>query len=181
MEEIWKDIKGYEGYYQASNLGNVRSLHRLATMRLKNGLTAQRVKKGRILKQTLDGRKNYLQVSLNKNGVRKVVSVHRLVAMTFLPNPMGLPEVNHKDEIKTNNCVENLEWCTHKYNNTYGSKLKASLGENNGMARLTEEKVRKIIEMKNKGLTLREVGEVFGISGTHVCAICKGRRWEKAL
>lgn len=106
MEEIWKDIKDYEGLYQVSNLGRVKSLSNIKSKREK------------LLKLTL--RTNgYYMVILYKNTKRAAKNVHRLVAETFIPNPDNLPQVNHKDEDKTNNCVGNLEWCDSKYNINY--------------------------------------------------------------
>ena len=98
--EVWKDIKGYEGLYQVSNLGNVKSLKTNKNLYYSKS-------------------RNYLRVGLNKNGVRRGFSIHRLVAQAFIPNPKNKPCVNHKDCNPKNNCVDNLEWCTHKYNNSY--------------------------------------------------------------
>ena len=105
-EEIWCPIKGYEGLYGVSDQGRVRSL---------------KFGKERILKQ---GRNNsgYLQVCLCKNGEMKNYRIHRIVAQTFIPNPDNLPEVNHIDENKENNSVQNLEWCDRKYNINYGTR-----------------------------------------------------------
>lgn len=110
MEEIWKDIKDFEGLYQVSNFGRVRSLGH------------DKWHKGRIIKPHYDGRKHYLFVQIYKNKNSKKINVHRLVAETFIPNPQNLPQVNHKDEDKINNCVWNLEWCTNKYNINYNNK-----------------------------------------------------------
>ena len=126
MEEIWKDIEGYEGKYKVSNLGNVKSF-----VRDKNG------------KLLLGGRsgkyRNYYSVRL----CGRCFKVHRLVAAAFIPNPNNLPLVNHKDENGLNNCVENLEWCDNKYNTNYGTlpvrrsqknkELGLFVGENNPM------------------------------------------------
>lgn len=116
--EIWKDVVCYEGYYQVSNQGRVKRMPRYITS--KNGVT--RFWKGKILKQTLnpDG---YPMCILSKNGKSNLYGVHRLVAKSFIPNPEQLPVVNHKDEDKTNNNVENLEWCTVAYNNIYGKRI----------------------------------------------------------
>ena len=113
MKEIWKDVKGYEGSYQVSNLGNVKSLDRIITHR--NGRKFN--VKGKMLtpKKHTGG---YSQVCLSKRNYRYI---HRLVAEVFIPNPENLPEVNHKDENKKNNHAENLEWCTSKYNTNYGT------------------------------------------------------------
>ena len=101
MEEIWKPVKGYEGIYEVSSLGRVR-----------------KVATGLILHQSNYGG-GYRQVSLRKDGKGTTIGVHRLVAKAFLPNPDMLPEINHRDEDKANNCVENLEWCNHSYNIRY--------------------------------------------------------------
>lgn len=108
MEEIWKDISGYEGKYQVSSLGRVKSLN------------YNRTKKEKILKGGKDN-VGYLSIRLCKEGKPKTYRVHRLVAESFIDNPHNYPIINHKDEDKTNNCIENLEWCTQKYNNTYGT------------------------------------------------------------
>lgn len=118
MEEQWKPITGYEGLYEVSNLGNVRSLDRRT--RAKNNSTMLR--KGCILIPFYEEKKGYYQVTLNKDGKKKHHRVHRLVASAFLENPFNYTDVNHKDENKTNNHVDNLEWCTRKYNNNYGTK-----------------------------------------------------------
>lgn len=106
--EIWKDIPEYEGLYQVSNLGRVKSFKR-------NGNS-----KDRILKPSKN-RCGYLQVILYKNRKTKTFTVHRLVALAFISNTLNLPCINHKDENKENNHVNNLEWCTHEYNNNYGT------------------------------------------------------------
>ena len=129
MEEIWKDIVGYEGLYQVSNCGRVKSLSRY--MNNKNG--GKSLLKERILKSAYT-KKGYLRVGLCKYSKTKPFSVHRLVAQAFIPNPNNLPQVNHKDENKENNFVyinedgtadlekSNLEWCTNEYNSNYGTK-----------------------------------------------------------
>ena len=109
MNEIWKDIDGYEGLYQVSNLGRVKSLNYLHTGKERN------------LKPGTDG-SGYRFVGLYKNGKTRLFYIHRLVAKAFIPNPDGKLEVNHKDENKTNNCVDNLEWMTRQENNNYGTR-----------------------------------------------------------
>lgn len=103
-KEEWRMIPGYEGLYMVSSIGRVKNC-----------------RTGKIMKPF--EYKGYLQISLTKNGIRKTYRVHRLVAMAFIPNPNNLPEVNHKDEDGSNNCVDNLEWCTRKYNNNYGTRV----------------------------------------------------------
>lgn len=102
MEE-WKDIEGYEGLYQVSNQGRVKNV-----MRDK-------------LRASHNNGCGYLMILLCKDGKKKPFYVHRLVAQEFIPNPDNLPEVNHKDECKTNNVVENLEWCSSRYNMNFGT------------------------------------------------------------
>ena len=103
--EVWRDIEGYEGLYQVSNFGNVRSI--------KNG----RLK---VLKPVFNS-KGYHRVCLCKYGKIKNYSVHRLVLSAFVPNTLNLPQINHKNEIRTDNRLENLEWCDAKYNCNYGN------------------------------------------------------------
>lgn len=114
--EIWKDIKGYDGLYQISNLGRVKSLERY---RKGNGGSLTIVKET-ILKQSKNN-KGYYRVELCKQGIRKPFSVHRLVADAFIENSHDKPEVNHIDEDKSNNNADNLEWCTSKENINHGT------------------------------------------------------------
>ncbi len=114
MNEIWRSIKDYEGLYEVSNWGRVRSLGKWCNGR--NGSKCWR--NGRIVRPRMNN-KGYLQVDLCNDGVHKRCLVHRLVAEAFIPNPQGLPIINHKDENPLNNRVENLEWCTYSYNSEY--------------------------------------------------------------
>lgn len=116
-KEIWKDIEGYEGLYQVSNLGNVRSVS-LRGKGIGKGCSRQ----GKLLKPALSA--GYSFVTLFRDGKGTKCLIHRLVAKAFIPNPNNLPCVNHKSEIRTENFVENLEWCTYKYNNNYREKGK---------------------------------------------------------
>lgn len=112
MCEIWKDIKGYEGHYQVSNMGRIKSLKR--TILKSNG--RYDTKRERILKIQYNQRVDVYEVHLKLNKVRKCHKVHRLVAQAFIPNPENKPEVNHIDGKRENNCVENLEWSTTSEN-----------------------------------------------------------------
>jgi hypothetical protein len=114
-EEIWKPVLGYENFYEISNIGNIRSVNRVINNRLF---------KGQLLKPRNKENKegNYLTVSLKKDSNNKTKFVHRLVAESFIENPNNFPHVNHIDENKLNNSLENLEWCDAKYNCNYGNR-----------------------------------------------------------
>ena len=138
-KQVWKDIKGYEGLYQVSNTGKARS------MNYRNTGNVRRLKPS----VNKDG---YLQVGLYKEGKYYRYLVHRLVALTFIPNPNNLPQVNHKDENKANNTVWNLEWCDAKYNSNYGTRIERCSKALTGK-QLSEETKAKISEtLKGKKL-----------------------------
>lgn len=111
MEEIWKDISGFEGYYQVSNLGRVKSIDR----RVKSGKGNGRISYGRI-KQPSINNKGYFMHKLNRNCKQYNFLLHRLVAQAFIPNPNNYPEIDHMDGNPQNNNLENLRWVTHKEN-----------------------------------------------------------------
>lgn len=141
--EIWKPVVGYEGHYEVSNLGRVRSVDK--EVFVKNNCKAIKKGKVRSLKTTKYG---YKEVNLSKGNEAKSKRVNRLVAEAFLPNPDNLPCVNHKNEDKLDNRVENLEWCDVRYNTIYGNGIKKQL----------ETKVRKgIIDESHIGLSRKEV------------------------
>lgn len=122
-DEVWKDVIGYEGYYEVSSLGRVRSVDRTVTGI--DGVTQHF--KGHLMTQRPDGN-NYLICHLRMNRTRRMIHVHRMVAEAFIPNPDNLPQVNHKDNSRTNSRVDNLEWCTVAYNSNYGlHKKRASV------------------------------------------------------
>ena len=113
--EIWKDVIGYEGLYQVSSLGRIKSVCR----RVYNpGLSTYRIQNERILK-TFPDKKGYIRVILSKEGKIKIHLLHRIVAKAFLSNPNNYPQINHIDENPRNNSVNNLEWCDNKYNTNY--------------------------------------------------------------
>ena len=114
MIEEWRPVVGYEGLYEVSNTGRVRSLDKYDSM--------NRFLRGRILRLFTDGL-GYLRAQLYSNSKRKSFLVHRLVAQAFIPNPDNLPQVNHRDENPSNDSVDNLEWCDGKYNVNYGTRI----------------------------------------------------------
>lgn len=133
MTEVWKDIEGYEGLYQVSNLGRVKSLTMFK----------------RFLKPYSD-KDGYFQVILYKNHTRKLQRVHRLVAQAFIPNENKLPIINHKDENPQNNNVDNLEWCTNQYNLNYGSSR----------SKISKSHMKKLVQISPSGEIVRRFNSV---------------------
>lgn len=174
MEEIWKDIVGYEGSYQVSNLGRVRSLDRKDAKGSKI--------KGKLL-IIYQNRCGYMQAALYKNAKPKLIYVHRLVATAFIPNLNNYRVINHKDEDKTNNRVDNLEWCDYKYNNNYGKmthefRSKLVAGEKHHNARLKEEDVIELRSLYKSGCSIANLSKLFGICRQHAWAIASGKTWS---
>lgn len=159
IKEIWKDKKDYEGHYQVSNCGRVKSI---------------KFGKERILKPFTDGR-GYLYVNLCKNNKQKTYKVHRLVAEAFLPNPNNLPMINHRDENKSNNSVNNLEWCDVKYNNTYGTRIER-VSEKNTNGKRSKPVLQYTLDGKfvREWDSIRECGRN-GFIPTCICMCCKGK------
>ena len=124
--EEWKDIPGFDGAYQVSTFGRVKSVDRIYHKQYKDGHDGTTHHKGRILKQRLNNR-GYWIVSIVYKCKSMIFLVHRLVAITFIPNPNNLPQVNHKDENPKNSHVDNLEWCDHLYNIRYGTGIERNL------------------------------------------------------
>lgn len=154
--EIYKDIEGYEGY-KISNYGNVKSL---------------KFGKEKILKQTKN-KQGYLRVDLYKEGKLKHYKVHRLVAQAFIPNPNNYPMVNHRDEDKTNNIVENLEWCTPKYNINYGTCIQRMTESNTN-----NPKQSKLVLCLETGVvypSTRAVERELGFSQSDISKCCLGK------
>lgn len=153
--EIWKPVKGYEGLYEVSNLGRVKSLKYGREKVLKPG----------------DDNNGYLFVKLYKDGKRKHFKVHRLVAEAFLPNPEGLPEVNHRDEVKTNNVVYNLEFCSRWYNMHYGT-----LQERTTAARSKAVEASKFSDFREIELRFNSTAEAGrnGFNQGNVSKCCRG-------
>jgi hypothetical protein len=176
MTEIFKDIIGYEGLYQISNLGNVKSLEK----KLKNG-NGYAVRKEIIM---TPGKKenDYLFVYLCKNGSKKAFYVHRLVAIHYIPNPENKPEVNHKKSNKTDNRYFMLEWNTREENLVHSYKegtRKPQFGSSNSAARLTENKVKKIREIYSLGETSqRKLAESFNVSHAIIHGVINKTRWS---
>jgi hypothetical protein len=174
--EDWADVKNYEGVYQVSSLGRVRSLDRIDAT---NG--NHRILKGRVLRPGLNGNK-YLHVILYDRGSKKGIRVHKLVALAFIPNPMGFSEINHKDGIKTNNVVTNLEWCNRSYNMNHAVSMGlfgGGKGENHGMAKLSNSDV--LFIRKNPDMPVIDVALLFKITKTNVRNIKNNKTWKNIV
>lgn len=163
MTEIWKPVNGYEGRYEVSNLGRFKSY-------------AQDRNNGKI-KVGNKNRKGYLVMLLyDGKGHKKWFPVHRLVASAFLENPKSLPQVNHKDEDKTNNCIDNLEWCTNEYNNRYGTRI-----ERQRETMRTVKETKKVYSVDKEGIieffdSIKEAEIKTGNSHSNIVRALKGRR-----
>lgn len=167
MEEIWKDIKGYEGLYQVSNMGRVKAINKEKTLKL--------------IKCT----NGYLKIGLYKNRKPKTFLVHRLVAQAFIDNTKKYPCVNHKDENKTNNYANNLEWCSIKQNNSYGNRSNKAI-KNTDYKKIAEKnkKVqgRSVLqidkdtdEIINTFHSIAEAERKFSTAQGNICRCCNGK------
>lgn len=175
MDEIWKDAIGFEGLYQISNYGRARSISHAV-----NCNTGMRVVRGKILKP-VDRGNGYAFVTFGKDGKQFNISLHRMVARIFIPNPLNLPEVNHIDRNPMNARADNLEWCDRKYNNNYAGRAWRS----------ARKRIRAVSQYDLDGksikryLSLSEAAKASGVSAGNISNCCKkkrctagGYRWE---
>lgn len=166
--EVWKPIKGFDGFYEVSNLGRVKALERVVVDSNGNA----RIYKERLKAFKLNHEGGYLQVQLWQNGCPSLVSVHRLVAETFIPNPQNLLQVNHKNENKLDNRAANLEWCTPKYNSNYGTAKERTRRSN----------LKPVIQRTKDGdfvccyPSIGDAAKALGVSFSLISACCLGRR-----
>ena len=170
MEEIWKDVVGYEGLYQVSNLGRVKSIaHKV---RCRGGFRTLPTK---LMSPQTDKKKNfYYFVRLHKNGVAKSYFVHRLVAVAFIDNPNNLPQINHKDGNKRNNNVNNIEWCTASENSHHAFTTGLStptISHYRGVQAFRFSDNSFVGEYKSQ----HEAAKILGLNVAHICSNLHGR------
>ncbi len=176
--EIWKDIVGYEGLYQVSNMGNVRSNDRVV-YRCFRGTKYSCLRKGRILKP-IKNRRGYLHVWLfDRYGNKKRIGIHRLVAKAFCIRQCEEDVcVNHKNEVPSDNRAENLEWCTHKYNSNYGTAIQRRVAT----VKANRSKCKPIRQFDLQGNLIKEypsiteMAEETGFKKSTVCISLRGIR-----
>ena len=178
MEEIWKDIPGYEGYYQASNTGRIRCVERI--------VERYDGRAGRIVRQRVASRimcvlllnSGYLSVCLNKEGAKRRYTVHRLVASAFIDNLSGAKTVNHKNGIRTDNRVDNLEWCSQKENILHASRVLRTMKYHG--------KPIRCVETGETFKSIKEASRHYGVADTNLGnsirgkgqTRCAGYHWE---
>ncbi len=177
MEEVWKDIKNFEELYQVSNLGRVKSCNRFKN---NNGGLVKISEK--IMKPHLNT-SGYYQAILSKNNKKYMPLLHRLMAEAFLDNPNNYPQINHINGIKTDNRLENLEWCSASENQKHAYKTGLSetrFNENARHAKLTNAQVLEIRQLKDR-MTLKEIGEKYGVTLHAIHRILANKNWQHLL
>jgi hypothetical protein len=175
INETWRDIKGYEGLYAISSTGRVKRLarDRIIATGVNKPLKEKEIK-------TFEGKLGYIHVNLWKNGQMKQHRIHRLIMLAHAEKPKGKNVINHIDGDKTNNALQNLEWCTYRENTIHAYKTglaKGKRGIENSQGRLTNEEVISMRKLYATGnYTQKEIGEIYGISRRHAGDIVNGKR-----
>lgn len=170
MKEIWKDVVGHEGFYQVSNLGQVKSLPRTVNNKFYSG---------KVLSTKNSNPKQYEKTSLHDSGASRYYKVHQLVARAFIPNPDNKREVNHIDGNKHNNKVDNLEWVTSKENKEHNHKLGITrIGERHQNSILNEDTVKQIKLMLKDGISQTVIARHFNLKTYMVNNIKRENTWK---
>lgn len=176
-EEVWKDIPEYEGLYQASNYGRVKSIERVVL----DGRGRELKRKSVILSSAINTA-GYKTVVLYKDFKKHSIRVHQLIARTFIPNPDNLSCINHKDENKLNNHVDNLEWCSYSYNTIYNNAMRRRLDTRN--INNSHGKERKVYQYDLQGNLLKEwdslssISKELGYSFGNIAKCCNGGKYR---
>ena len=175
-KEVWLPVKGYEGIYEISNKGRLKSLPRMV-----DNYTKKTLFKGGIRKESLDSY-GYVKYNMSKDSVTKGMLAHRIVALAFIPNPEKRPQINHINAVKTDNRVENLEWCTPMENIHHSMEMglqKKRSGEEIHFAILTEKEVIEIrSKYKPRKYTFKRLGIEYGVSYQTIQCIIHKRSWK---
>lgn len=174
MQEIWKDVVGFEKLYKVSNLGRVKRLKRYDAM---GKLLSEKIVSTKI------NNRGYVQLHLTRNGICYMKLLHRVVAEAFISNPQNLAQVNHKDENKLNNCIDNLEWCSNAYNRRYGTGI-ARMAQNHNYKEIKEIRKKSIAQKTLNEELLKEWDNIALISrellnityAPSIAKCCKGER-----
>jgi hypothetical protein len=172
--EIWRDVIGYEGSYQVSNLGRLKSLTRKM-------FGSNKIVKGKFIRPS--NNKGYLYVVLRKNGLPSTFVVHILAAKAFIPNPLNLPEVNHKNLVKSDNRVENLEWNTKQDNMDHAKRNGViERGEDASLAKLKWTEIKEIRKSYFEDINAKQrtLGEKYNVRGQNISSILQNKTWFDA-
>lgn len=172
-EEVWKEIPGYDGKYFISSFGNVKVIYKW-------------IKDNEKILSPMINKDGYYQVNLSLHKNVKHHRIHRLVAEAFIDNPNGYPMVNHKDENKLNNRVDNLEWCDHTYNIRYGTRTKRSFEKRNKdhsyhrvLTQRDAKEIRKICIPYDCTFGIKALSKKYGVSTTAISSIVNNRSWKE--
>lgn len=178
MEEIWKDVVGFEGRYKVSSLGRIKSLKR--EIHCSDGRVFTRKEMFFNNINTVSG---YYTFSFHKEGRLYTRKLHRIIAEAFIPNPENKPYINHKNCVRTDNRIENLEWCTHKENMQHAfasgsfKNRRPPSGDKNGQAKLKNSDIPVIRKMLSEGMKQKDIALIYGINPTQISQIKHRREW----
>lgn len=178
IDADWLPVVGFEGYYEVSRRGQIRSIERAEFVDSVRTGGHLRVRKSRLLRsQVGSGGREF--VTLQKKGAYRRCTVHRVVGLAFLDNPHNKPEINHKDGNPLNNHVDNLEWCTRQENMDHAIRTGLTRkGEYNGGSKLSSHDVLAIVEQLSLGRTQTKIAEDFGVTNHAIHKIAKGDNWS---